>query len=146
MLDPDATSAMPPSGPAAPGSNGGNGNGGTVTADGNGESALYRATSSGSSDNLESRAGTPSSPGARQKSFFQRSASGGSSAVAGANGTCTGATASGASLSPLPGDVAAMRKCSDSSQGSMGSCEGVASSEYLRNGACMMEPAVNFKR
>lgn len=96
----------------------------------NAQHHLYHATSSGSSDNLDSRAGTPSSPGAagRQKNFFQRG--GGGSVV---------------SLSPLPGDGA--RKCSatsDSSQGSPGS----DAAEYMRNGArTMAEPsAVNFKR
>lgn len=101
---------------------------------------LYHATSSGSSDNLDSRAGTPSSPGAagRQKNFFQRGSS------CGGGGGGGGGSGSVASLSPLPGDGA--RKCSatsDSSQGSPGS----EAAEYLRNGArTMPEPSVNFKR
>lgn len=140
LLDPDATNSQFVGSvtPAASSAGGGGaasmpGGGGAGSADSNGDT-LYRAASSGSSDNLESRAGTPSSPSGRQKNFFQRSVSGGG-----------GAGNSVSSLSPLPGDVVTVRKCSDSSQGSQGSCEASAS-DYLRNGARMMEPAVNFKR
>lgn len=134
LLDPDANA------PSGAGAGGDENNAPTAqpnAAPAN-SSRLYHATSSGSSDNLDSRAGTPSSPSGagagRQRAFF-------------AGQQRSGSSGGGSSLSPLPGDAggggSGVRKCSDSSLGSPGSG---TEAEWQRNGARGACMEVNFKR